>query len=105
VSFEWLRAALAARTPGVAPVDRITPENVPAGGFTRAANILLLDERGGEPHLLLTRRPLHMRRHAGQLSFPGGRIEEGEDTLAAALREAREEIGLESTSVEVLGLL
>ncbi len=105
MSFDWLRADLGARTPGVAPVDRIAPEHLPAGGFTRAANLLLLDERGGEPHLLLTRRPLHMRRHAGQLSFPGGRIEEGEDTLAAALREAREEIALDDASVDVLGRL
>jgi 8-oxo-dGTP pyrophosphatase MutT (NUDIX family) len=105
VTLDRLRAALAARTPGVAPVDRIAPEHLPPGGFARAANLVVLDERGGEPHLLLTRRPLHMRRHAGQLSFPGGRIEEGEEPLAAALREAREEVGLEAASVEVLGRL
>jgi 8-oxo-dGTP pyrophosphatase MutT (NUDIX family) len=105
VTLERLRAALAARTPGVAPVDRIAPEHLPPGGFARAANLLVLDERDGEPHLLLTRRPLHMRRHAGQLSFPGGRIEEGEEPLAAALREAREEIALDPGAADVLGRL
>jgi 8-oxo-dGTP pyrophosphatase MutT (NUDIX family) len=105
VSLERLRAALAARTPGVAPVYRIAPEHAPPGGFARAANLVLLDDHAGEPHLLLTRRPLHMRRHAGQLSFPGGRMEDGEDALAAALREAREEIGLDPGRVDVLGRL
>ncbi len=100
-----LRAALAARTPGVAPVDRIAPEHLPPGGFAPAANLVVLDEHGGEARLLLTRRPLHMRRHAGQLSFPGGRIEAGEDPLSAALREAREEIGLDPGRADVLGRL
>ena len=102
---ERLRAALAARTPGEAPVERIRPEHLPPGGFARAANLVLVHERAGEPHLLLTRRPLHMRRHAGQLSFPGGRLEPGEEPLSAALREAREEIGLDPARVEVLGPL
>jgi 8-oxo-dGTP pyrophosphatase MutT (NUDIX family) len=105
VTLERLRDALAARRPADAPVDRVGPEHLPPGGFARAANLVVLDERAGEPHLLLTRRPLHMRRHAGQLSFPGGRIEDGEEPLAAALREAREEIGLEAASAEILGRL
>jgi 8-oxo-dGTP pyrophosphatase MutT (NUDIX family) len=105
MTFERLRAVLAARAPGVAPVDRIAPANLPPGGFARAANLVPLHEKGGEPHLLLTRRPKHMRHHPGQLSVPGGRIEPGEGDLAAALREAREEIGLDPAHADVLGRL
>jgi 8-oxo-dGTP pyrophosphatase MutT (NUDIX family) len=86
-------------------VDRIAPEHLPPGGFVRAANLVPLHEKDGVPHLLLTRRPKHMRKHPGQLAVPGGRIEPGEDALAAALREAREEIGLQPADVEVLGRL
>jgi 8-oxo-dGTP pyrophosphatase MutT (NUDIX family) len=105
MTFERLRSVLAAHAPGTAPVDRIPPEHLPPGGFTRAAALVPLHERGGEPHVLLTRRPRHMRRHAGQLSVPGGRIEPGEEPLEAALREAEEEIGLPRDRPEVLGRL
>jgi 8-oxo-dGTP pyrophosphatase MutT (NUDIX family) len=105
VSFDRLREALAARTPRAAFIDAIAPERLPRGGFARAANLVPLHEKDGEAHVLLTRRPKHMRRHPGQLSVPGGRIDPGEDALAAALREAREEIGLDPARVEVLGRL
>jgi 8-oxo-dGTP pyrophosphatase MutT (NUDIX family) len=105
MSFERLRAALASRVPGVAPVDRIAKGHLPAGGFARASALVPLHEKDGEPHLLLTKRPAHMRRHPGQLSVPGGRVEPGEDPLAAALREAHEEIGLDPADADVLGQL
>lgn len=58
-----------------------------------------------EPGLLLTMRTGHLRQHAGQVAFPGGRIDPDDDgPVAAALREAHEEIGLEAGAVEVLGL-
>jgi 8-oxo-dGTP pyrophosphatase MutT (NUDIX family) len=100
-----LADALAAFLPREAPVDRIPPGHLPPGGFARAAVLVPLHERGGEPHVLLTRRPAGMSRHAGQVSFPGGRIEPGEEPLAAALREASEEIGLPRDRVGVLGRL
>ncbi|MBL8379298.1 MAG: CoA pyrophosphatase [Burkholderiales bacterium] len=56
--------------------------------------------------LLLTERPAHLRQHAGQISFPGGRAEDGDrDAAETALREAGEEVGLTRDRVEVIGEL
>jgi 8-oxo-dGTP pyrophosphatase MutT (NUDIX family) len=61
---------------------------------------------GAAPGILLTKRTATMRRHSGQVSFPGGRIDPGDTSPeAAALREAHEEIGLEASFVEILGRL
>jgi 8-oxo-dGTP pyrophosphatase MutT (NUDIX family) len=71
-----------------------------------AAVLIGLVERDGESRVVLTRRTDHLRHHAGQISFPGGRIEQDDASpIDAALREAREEIGLLSDQVEVLGYL
>jgi 8-oxo-dGTP pyrophosphatase MutT (NUDIX family) len=73
---------------------------------TDAAVLIGLVEREGGPHLLLTERTTHLRDHAGQISFPGGRVEPWDASVAAtALREAQEEIGLDPAQVEVLGEL
>jgi 8-oxo-dGTP pyrophosphatase MutT (NUDIX family) len=55
-----------------------------------------------EPGVILTVRREHMRTHAGQVAFPGGRIDPGEDAIGAALREAWEEIGLDRSAAEVV---
>jgi len=52
--------------------------------------------------VILTVRREHMRTHAGQIAFPGGRLDPGEDTVEAALREAQEEIGLDPAKVDVI---
>ena len=57
------------------------------------------------PGMIFTERPADMRRHAGEISFPGGRQEPGEDLTTTALREADEEIGLDPGAVDVLGAL
>lgn len=63
------------------------------------------DDLAHRGELLLTERAHHMRSHPGQVSFPGGSLDEGETPEQAALREAHEEIGLEPSEVEVFGEL
>jgi 8-oxo-dGTP pyrophosphatase MutT (NUDIX family) len=71
-----------------------------------AAVLVPLVARDGALNVLLTERTTHLADHAGQISFPGGRVEAGDaDPAATALREAREEIGLAPECVEVVGLL
>ncbi|WOT03666.1 CoA pyrophosphatase [Shewanella youngdeokensis] len=72
----------------------------------KAAVLIALSINNGELELILTRRPQHLRAHPGQISFPGGKVEEFDlDLAATALREAHEEIGLSDSNVEVIGLL
>jgi 8-oxo-dGTP pyrophosphatase MutT (NUDIX family) len=72
----------------------------------RAAVLVPLVERAEGLHVLLTLRASHLKNHAGQVSFPGGRIEAGDASpWEAALREAREEIGLEPQYVSLAGYL
>ena len=76
-------------------------EGAPDAGHEAAVLVAITDR--SEPGVLLTVRREHLRTHAGQVSFPGGRIDPGEDALAAALREAEEEIGLPPGQVELWG--
>ena len=71
----------------------------------RPASVLIpLVERRGKVQVILTKRSRHLKYHAGQISFPGGKLESFDHTsLAAALREASEEIGLDASLVQVLG--
>lgn len=105
MALEALARALAAHHPAAAPIDRIAPEHLPAGGFAEAAVLVPLHEGPLGPSVLLTVRRADLKRHAGQISFPGGRLDPGEGSQAGALREAQEEIGLDPARVEILGRL
>ncbi len=75
-------------------------------GRTTAAVLVPLYLQDDELHAVFTKRREDLRRHAGEISFPGGRCEEGEDDLrATALREAHEEVGLPPEAVEIVGAL
>jgi 8-oxo-dGTP pyrophosphatase MutT (NUDIX family) len=72
----------------------------------QAAVLVPLVVRPDGLSVLLTQRTAHLHHHGGQISFPGGRMEEGdEDAYAAALRETEEEIGLPRASIDVIGRL
>ena len=69
----------------------------------RPAAVLIAVTDRPDPGVLLTHRPETMRAHPGQVAFPGGKLDPGEDALEAALREAHEELGIEPGSVRVIG--
>jgi 8-oxo-dGTP pyrophosphatase MutT (NUDIX family) len=75
----------------------------PQDGLRAAAVLIPLISLNGSWHLLYTRRTEIVQDHKGQVSFPGGGVENGEDPVTAALREAHEEIGLHPRDVVVLG--
>lgn len=77
----------------------------PPIGAQRAAVLIPVFEDDGAAWVVLTRRSQHLRAHKGEVSFPGGRQDDGETLVEAALREAREEIALDTSMVEIVGEL
>lgn len=79
---------------------------LPAGHVYKQAAVLVPLVVRDAITLLLTQRPMHLKHHPGQISFPGGRVEETDsDAIAAALRETEEEVGLPRKHIELLGTL
>jgi 8-oxo-dGTP pyrophosphatase MutT (NUDIX family) len=108
--FRLTREAVAARLAGPAPLPEPDDLHTIALGdgarVTEAAVLVPLIHRAGQVQVLFTQRTAHLDDHAGQISFPGGRVESGDASREeTALRETKEEIGLASESVAVLGRL
>ncbi len=81
-------------------------ETPPSAALRPAAVLVPLIDRADGMTVLLTQRTAHLSAHAGQISFPGGRVEEeDEDAVATALRETEEEVGLPRALVSVIGQL
>jgi 8-oxo-dGTP pyrophosphatase MutT (NUDIX family) len=89
------------------------PSNLPGDGKMAAVLALFCGHEGSinsdglptTPDLLLTQRAIDLTNHAGQVSFPGGRLEPSESSLQAAIREAEEEIGILKSQIEICGQL
>lgn len=73
------------------------------GRATPAAVLIAITDIAHDPQVILTQRPRAMRDHPGQVAFPGGKIDPGEDAITAALREAEEELALPRAAVRVIG--
>jgi 8-oxo-dGTP pyrophosphatase MutT (NUDIX family) len=101
-----LRAALIEghrRAPTLLPGDML--DEAQEGDAPTPAAVLVPVVDRPSPTVILTLRPQSMRKHPGQISFPGGRIDPGDDgPIGAALREAEEEIGLPPAKVEIIGI-
>jgi 8-oxo-dGTP pyrophosphatase MutT (NUDIX family) len=87
-------------------LDPVEAAAMKAPGATDAAVLIPIFAYPEQPVLVFTERRSDLRRHAGEISFPGGRQDDpAEDLVATALREAQEEIGLDPADVEVVGAL
>ncbi len=112
-SGDWLRKCFAANTNALVFEPSLSGWYGASGGLpqpeqplTPAAVLVPLVQRETGITVLLTQRTAHLRDHAGQISFPGGRCEPTDASPeAAALREAQEEVGLDPAQVEILGRL
>ena len=108
-----LKAALERPRPGLpaqlemAPMPRpgtVAYPDTPEGSVP-AAVLILIYPKNGTPHIVFIRRPSHSVHHKDQIAFPGGQIEGAETPVEAALREAKEEVGVHPDLVVVAGSL
>ncbi len=83
--------------------DLLTDERFDDTAHPRDAAVLIAVTERERPGAVLIHRPRSMRSHPGQVAFPGGKIDAGEDAVTAALREAHEELAIEPAMVRVIG--
>lgn len=112
ITLDHVRRALKQPCPGLPAQLRMFPRrlqgnDIPpdSAGGNQAAVLVLCYERDGAPHIALTRRAETVQHHKGQVSLPGGAREGSESPVETALREAHEELGIETAELEVLGSL
>jgi 8-oxo-dGTP pyrophosphatase MutT (NUDIX family) len=106
LSREWIEERLKHPSPQAEPDDLHMITLKEGARVTEAAVLVPLVLRGAEVSVLLTQRTAHLNDHAGQISFPGGRVEAADSSREeTALRETEEEIGLPRARIAVLGRL
>jgi 8-oxo-dGTP pyrophosphatase MutT (NUDIX family) len=107
VPIKRVRAAFGGERPALRfeVADSVLDDRLPMDGIRPAAVLCALFEEDGDTFVVLTRRSANLRSHTGEVSFPGGRLDRDESPMAAALREADEEVGLDPSDVEVIGEL
>lgn len=112
MGLPFSRTELAGRLGDAERLARATPtaadhaeSGAPAGPLREAAVLVPIVWHDAAPSILLTLRAANLAAHAGQVAFPGGRIEPGESAEDAALREAAEEVGLDPSLPELAGRL
>ncbi|AUJ65273.1 coenzyme A pyrophosphatase [Aestuarium zhoushanense] len=98
-----LIAALHAQGGETSDFDLNPDTKLPENRLLKPAAVLVAFHEDGR--LLLTKRSARLKHHPGQIAFPGGKVEQGETLIDAALREAQEEVGLDPAQVNVLGTL
>ena len=111
--IQSLKIKLLAAKPGLDAQLKMTPRPRPGhlrcdevdDSCAKAGVLVLLYPWDGSLHLVLTRRTEQVRHHQAQISFPGGRQDPGEDLVQTALRETREELGVQLDSPQLLGAL
>lgn len=112
ITPENIKSALAGKLKGIVSHQKMMPPNrklkaaiTDTKRLKPSSVLLLLFEENKVLKICLIKRPVTMKYHAGQVAFPGGRIEQGESALETALRETWEEIGITYDQIEVLGQL
>jgi 8-oxo-dGTP pyrophosphatase MutT (NUDIX family) len=103
---EWVLQRLCAPLADAPEPGFLRYVHSPEHSVTPAAVLVPLINRSAGVTVMLTQRTAHLNDHAGQISFPGGRVEQGDaDRIQTALREAEEETGLDRTAIQVIGSL